>query len=79
MSLSLPALHPAMPEHSPTDDLTWRQVEQTFPELAGYGHRLHAWAAAGRFPQPLRLNGRVFRYRRSEIERWLAERRRARA
>jgi predicted DNA-binding transcriptional regulator AlpA len=33
--------------------------------------RLPAWVRLGRFPQPLRFSGRVVRWRREDVQKWL--------
>jgi len=46
--------------------------DKQLAELLGVGRAtIHAWRAAGNLPPPLRIGGAV-RWRRDEIEAWLA-------
>lgn len=51
--------------------MTTKQVSEEFPFLPE--NTLRYWRHAGRGPASFSLGGKKILYRRSEIERWLAE------
>lgn len=43
-------------------------------EMVGFGSStVRAWVDEGRFPRPIRVQGRAVRWVRSEVEQWIAD------
>ncbi|MFA0349672.1 helix-turn-helix transcriptional regulator [Vibrio sp. 10N.222.55.C6] len=34
---------------------------------------IHGWVRAGKFPQPVRLNGRTVGWKQDDVEQWIEE------